>query len=370
MPRGGQLKRLIVVMLLLLVASPAWAVQHIWVANTGAHTIIDFLVTDTGNVAPQQTITTTGATTPYGIAIDNGGNIWISNQTSAATGVFEYSAAAVAGCGVSCSLSTSQSGGALSGSNTGMGTSGTATAANGIWVDGSGNLFVAQNGTPGKVSEWTSAHALAGGNVAPDLSFNTVGTTARGVTTDGSGNIYVVAGADLEQYNSSGTLQWEIVGATSTLTTPQEVRLDGSNNTWVTDSGVQHTLEWLAGACTSGTSPCNIAPSKTTNGAQAGVAGLSIDGSGNIRNNQTTAVNLFNSSATFVSQITGASTTLSAAVRDAVDPVATPTPTPTPTFTPTPTGTPTPTPGPTPVGGLSCGSFIPCLQYGRPYGPS
>lgn len=90
-------------------------------------------------------------------------------------------------------------------------------SANAIFVDSSGNIYVAGNVTSNTlyISKWDSSGNNLWQNKVTDTTSN--GAYAKGVTVDSSGNVYVTGvttrSAECQtitlKYNSSGTLQWQ-----------------------------------------------------------------------------------------------------------------------------------------------------------------
>ncbi|MGH7813491.1 MAG: SBBP repeat-containing protein, partial [Candidatus Binataceae bacterium] len=107
-----------------------------------------------GDVAPTQSIT--GANTemnnPYGLAVDSSGKIYVTNF--GVGGALLIYAAGSNGVTVA-PIAT------LSGPSTHL------DLPEAVYVDSSGNVYVA-NRNDFSIAQWTSAHALAGGNLAPD----------------------------------------------------------------------------------------------------------------------------------------------------------------------------------------------------------
>lgn len=324
----------IIAALLLLVASPALAVQHIWVTTDTQKKLLEFNITDTGNVAPQSTITCNSLGTGHGIAIDSSGNMWVADNANNA--IYEFTAAHVAGCGASCTLTPDNGSGLVGGATT-------LNAPQGMWADSSG-IWVA-NGGAATVLRWTAAHAATGGNLAPDQTIST-GTLPIGLATDGSGNVYVAnyTSNSLQKFNGSGTLLWTISGGSTGISGPVDVKLDSSGNTWVLNNTTANIKKWLVGDCTTGT--CNVAADQTI--ATAGSPrGLTLDASNNLYEadqNNTGHVKGFNSAGTGISDVTGLSTGLVVPQVLTLDVLATATPTATATATATPEPTITPFP--------------------------
>lgn len=175
----------------------------------------------------------------------------------------------------------------------------------GVAVDGSGNIFVADtaNSTIRKISAAGIVSTFAGspGNAG---SSNGVGSNARffapqGLAVDNSGNVYVAdtANSTIRKITSLGSVttlagaagnpnSYNGIGTGAQFNLPQGVAVDGSGNVFVTDTwnhtirkitpaGVVTTLAGLAGypGCVDGTN------SKARFNQPAGIA---LDGAANI----------------------------------------------------------------------------------------
>ena len=142
----------------------------------------------------------------------------------------------------------------------------------GIAVDGSGNVFVADYGAS-KVYEilaaggYITVNTLAGG-----FSFN----SPTGVAVDGSGNVYVV------DYGNNAVEEILAAGGYITVNTlgggfsaPQGVAVDGRGNVYVADTS-NNAVKELPPGC--GSASCVV----TLGGGFNGPAGVMVDGNGNI----------------------------------------------------------------------------------------
>ena len=113
-----------------------------------------------------------GLTSPGGVAVDNTGNIYVTNENTNVIAIFA--------AGSNGNLSPAAT---ISGSNTGMGNP------TGIALDSGGNIYVANNAA--KTASITVYPAGSTGNVIPTSSFAPCSKRPFDVKVDGSGNIYV-----------------------------------------------------------------------------------------------------------------------------------------------------------------------------------
>jgi len=180
----------------------------------------------------------------------------------------------------------------------GNGTAGTGASQlilpEGVYVDGSGNIYVA-DGSNNRVQEWTPG--ATGGTTVAGQSDGTGGTGAdqlsvpTAVYVDRSGNIYVT------DYNNSRIQKWA-PGADSGITVagqsdgtggvdasqlyyPYGAVVDGSGNIFVADLLNNRIQEWAPGA-TSGTTVAGTGIAGNSPSQLYYPAGLYVDGSGNI----------------------------------------------------------------------------------------
>jgi streptogramin lyase len=142
----------------------------------------------------------------------------------------------------------------------------------GLAVDGSGNIFVADYGA-NKVYEILAAGGYTTVNtLGTGFSFN----TPTGVAVDGSGNVFVADNGNNaveEILAAGGYITVKTLGGG--FSTPQGVAVDGSGNIYVADTG-NNAVKEIAPGCVS-------ASCVTTLGGSFNVpAGVMVDGNGNI----------------------------------------------------------------------------------------
>lgn len=292
------------ILLLLLARCALAAPASIWVANRGNSTILRFNKTDTGNVAPETTISYVGFSRLQAIALDGGGNIWALDLTNNA--VYKF---------------TAGSSGASTPSVTISGGSTLLNQPFGMAFDPSGNLWITQFETASvNLLEFSAAQLGAGGNVAPTASTIVSAHNSLGIAFDSSGKGYLTDDIPEIIQLTGTTPNWRIVGAATLLGPfPVGVGLDSAGNIYATANTVtgappQNLLKFNAGACTVGTSPCNIAPNSSTGvGVNSNTFAVTVDGSGTIfvTNSAGASITSFDSSFAQLTSISGLLTTLS-----------------------------------------------------------
>jgi hypothetical protein len=151
------------------------------------------------------------------LAADASGNIWITNQSI--NSVSEWS-----GLGAAYSPNTS-------GSSTGGFTAGGIYAPAAVAVDPSGYIWIVNgNGTLTKLDSTGSAYSgspYSGGGLL---------STGTGMAIDGSGNIWVTSDGSpgsVAKFNSRGIAQSPSAGYTSGIDDPSAIAIDASGNVWV-----------------------------------------------------------------------------------------------------------------------------------------
>jgi streptogramin lyase len=197
-----------------------------------------------------------GTPLPANLAIDGSGNVWISNYASS-----KFPA------GTDSIIELSPTGAILSG--TGF-TSGPVGAPQGLAIDDSGNVWVA-NGA-GNILRLNNAGAVTAGFPV------TVSGQPQGIALDTSGNAWVTNAANntvLEYSPTGAALQSGITSPGFLL--PEGIALDTSGNVWVAGLGSNSILKLnSAGVVQSGSG------AGYTGGGLNAPSGLVIDGSGNL----------------------------------------------------------------------------------------
>ena len=218
-------------------------------SRTGTLTIAGLTVTITqagtnylgpGPVIP---LVSTGLRSPFGLAVDGSGNVYIADTGDNA--IKQWSAATQ-------QVTTLVSSGL--------------NAPAGAAVDGSGNVYIANAGN-GAIKEWSAATQQLTTLVSSGLD-NPVG-----VAVDGSGNVYVADTYDnaIKEWNAAAQQVATLVS--SGLSAPTGVAVDGSGNIYVADTNNNAIKEW------------NAATQQVTTLVSSGLSspnGVAVDGSGNV----------------------------------------------------------------------------------------
>ncbi|WP_234125051.1 X2-like carbohydrate binding domain-containing protein [Clostridium hydrogenum] len=183
---------------------------------------------------------------PMGVAVDSSGNVYIADSSNSAIRKIDNTTgniSTIAGTGTS----------GYSGDN-GLATSATLYGPNGVAVDNSGNVYIADSGN----------------NVVRKIDHIT-------------GNISTIAGTGTRGYSGDNGL-----ATSATLYGPREVAIDNSGNVYIADSGnnvirkIDHTtgnISTIAGTGTRGYSGDNGLATSATLNTPSGVA---VDSSGNV----------------------------------------------------------------------------------------
>ena len=275
---------------------------NVFVADTGNHTIRKVtpagVATTFAGSAGVAGRSNTGAGTfnnPSNVAVDGSGNVYVADLGN-------NSIRKITSAGVVSTYAGSSSG--TAGSTNATGTSARFRAPQGVTVDSSGNVFVADTGN-NLIRKITTARAvttLAGGTGFSG-STDATGTAARfnfpvDVSADSSGNVYVADANNqtIRKVTAAGVVTTyagtasaigsnDGLGASARFNSPSGVRTDSAGNVYVADAsnhlirriaptGIVNTLAGLAGV--SGTAdgigtaarfnaPSNAAPDASGN---------------------------------------------------------------------------------------------------------
>ena len=217
---------------------------------------------------------------PNGVAVDTSGNVYVADTGN-------HTIRKITPAGVVTTLAGTAG---MSGSTDGTGAAAKFYFPEGVTVDTSGNVYVADTGnhTIRKITPAGTVTTLAG-TAGVYGSANGTGVAARfnrpsGLAVDGSGNVYVA-----DTYNSS-IRQITPAGIVTTLSGvfnyPKGVAVDSSGNLYVADTD-NHTIRKI----TSTGILTTLAGSSGTSGSSDGTgtsarfyrpSGLAVDGSGNV----------------------------------------------------------------------------------------
>ncbi len=261
-----------VCVLLVLLASPAYAQYH-WtnfVGMPGGYGNAD----GTGSAAR--------FIGPASVAVDGSGNVYVADAGN-------HTIRKVTPGGVVSTLAGQA--GSL-GSTDGTGSDARFYNPQGVTVDGSGNVYVADtsNHTIRKVTPGGVVSTLAG-LVGNRGNSDGTGSSARfnyplGMAVDGSGNVYVADSSNhiIRMVTPAGVVT--TIGGTAGFYNPQGVAVDGSGNVYVADTG-NHTIRKVtpAGVVTTLAGLTDSFGSRDGTGGGArfkSPAGVAVDGSGNV----------------------------------------------------------------------------------------
>ncbi len=231
---------------------------------------------------------------PDGVAVDGSGNVYVADTDN-------NTIRKVTSKGVVTTLAGNPG---VSGTANGTGTAAEFAGPNGVALDGSGNVYVADTGnnTIRKVTSKGVVTTLAG-NPGVSGTANGTGTAAEfagpyGVALDGSGNVYVADSGNntIRKVTSKGvvtTLAGDPgvsgtangTGTAAKFSGPNGVAVDGSGNVYAAD--YYNTIRKVTSKGVVTTLAGNPGVSGTANGTGtaaefAGPSGVAVDGSGNV----------------------------------------------------------------------------------------
>ena len=222
------------------VATTATPVNTMYVLNLTTSSISSFAPGATGNVAPVSTVSGVGTTlnTPYYMALDPSGNVWVANF--AANTVVEYTQAQLAVGGAPAPTVT---------------LSATASSIDGpsyLAFDRAGNLWVANQvaSTTGSVVEFTPSQLTTSGAPTPKVTVTSNGSgsinSPSSLAFDGLGNLWVgndtsasttsnIVSFTPGQISTSGnpTPTVTLSTAAGSISNPDALAIDHSGNLWV-----------------------------------------------------------------------------------------------------------------------------------------
>ena len=241
---------------------------NVWVANDGSGNVTE--LSSTGAVFGTYAV----STDPTVIAIDGSGNVWVANwvsnnvtelsSTGAVLGAYAVGPSwgiAIDGSGnVWVSNMQSNSVTELSSFGSVLGTYPVGTEPYGIAIDGSGNVWVA-NGGSGNVTKLSSTGSV--------LGTYAVGIDPTSIVIDGSGNVWVAnyGRGNVTKLSSTGA----VLGTYTVGTEPWGIAIDGSGNVWVSNMQSNSVTELSSTGAVLGTYTVGTEP-----------WGIAIDGSGNV----------------------------------------------------------------------------------------
>jgi streptogramin lyase len=277
---------------------------NVYVADTSNYTIrkitpAGVVTTLAGTAGAWGSADGTGAAArfngPYGVAVDGAGNVYVAE-------IFNQTIRKITPAGVVTTLA----GAARStGSADGTGAAARFNGPYGVAVDGSGNVYVADNfnNTIRKITPAGVVTTLAG-TAGPTGSADGTGAAARfnsprGVAVDGSGNVYVAdtsnytirkvtpAGVVTTLAGTTGSIgSADRTGAAARFNNPFGVSVDGSGNVYVADYS-NSTIRKITPAGVVSTLAGTAGSTGSTDGTGAAARfynpwGFAVGGSGNV----------------------------------------------------------------------------------------
>jgi prepilin-type N-terminal cleavage/methylation domain-containing protein len=202
-----------------------------------------------------------GLNVPRGLAVDSAGNIYVAN--AAGNNIQKYSSSGT----LVATIGTAGSG------------DGQLNAPSGVFVDGSGNIYVA-DANNNRIQKFNSSGVY-------QIKFGSTGTGDGqfigpygpfGVAVDGSGNIFVVnpSGNSLQKFSSSGAF---LAKVTTGLYSPNNLAVDSLGNIYVANTS-NNNITIYNNVLTS--KIATIGSAGSGNGQFSSVPAVSIDSSGYI----------------------------------------------------------------------------------------
>ncbi len=236
---------------------------------------------------------------PSGVAVDSSGNIYVADFNNSRIRKVDSKG----------TISTFAGNGIASfGGDGGAATSAMLNGPISVAVDGSGNLYIADqlNNAVRKVASNGTITTIAGTTVAGYNGDNIAATTAQlnlpsGVAVDGSGNVYIAdfGNQRIRKVSSTGTIT-TIAGTgvagfagdngaatAAQMSAPIAVALDKSGNLVICDQGNNRIRQVTSSGTISTIAGSGVAGSTGDNGSAtaaqlANPSGVAVDGSGNV----------------------------------------------------------------------------------------
>ena len=209
------------------------ASDNIWIANLGESNVE--MLNNQGVPAAFSPVTG-NISTPTGLAIDTQGNAWVANAGN--NSVF-----GLCPSGGTCGNTFNNTGGCSNNSSCGFNSP--------FWLafDGSGNLWVVNNGTPSLIELFGVGNGPSGGNDNTATYTPSTVVNPEFVALDVSGNAWVAdygshtTGSDaVEELSAHGVSLAKTTG--SGLSDPEDVAIDRNGNIWVGNKGVAALTEY------------------------------------------------------------------------------------------------------------------------------
>jgi len=230
---------------------------------------------------------------PTGVAVDGSGNLYVADQYNAT--IRKITSAGV--------VSTLAGSAGNSGATDGSGSTAKFSQPAGVSVDGSGNVYVADSGNNAirKITSAGLVSTLAGGSYGSSDGSGSAAkfSSPNGVAVDGSGNIFVADSynSTIRKITSAGVVTTfagqagntgvtDGSGSAALFSLPFGIAVDASGSVYVTDDSAQ-TIRKITSAGVSSTLASTPFTSGSTDGADSAArfdnpTGIAVDGSGNL----------------------------------------------------------------------------------------
>jgi sugar lactone lactonase YvrE len=233
---------------------------------------------------------------PEGVVVDGSGNVFVADDGNNTIRKITPSGVVTTLAGTAGSW----------GSADGTGAAARFNGPDGVAVDGAGNVFVADswNNTIRKITPSGVVTTLAG-TAGSSGSADGTGAAARfngpeGVAVDGSGNVFVAdaGNSTIRKITPGGVVTTlagtagsyggaDGTGAAALFNEPEGVAVDGSGNVFVADAGKSSTIRKItpSGVVTTLAGTAGLSGSADGTGAAASFSfpsGVAVDGSGNV----------------------------------------------------------------------------------------
>jgi sugar lactone lactonase YvrE len=220
-----------------------------YVQGTGLAPQVNFLPGTESTVANA----TGSLVSPYGIAVDGTGNIYIADPGSNLV----WDDALSAGGYILNSISST-----------------ILNQASAVAIDGNGNVYIADTGDNRVVEETPLASGGANETTVADSANNGI-ISPTGLAVDGSGNVYFFSSGTLYEESPSAGYYTQTTVPTSGLTNPTGIAVDGNGNLYIIDSANNQVYEETL---SSGSYTQSIIPTSGLNSPN----GVAVDGNGNL----------------------------------------------------------------------------------------